>query len=297
NKAYVDTSISNAFTSAAGGGYLPLAGGSLSGRLVTNFAMPSAVDGAANANTKGGLEIKNTDTAAGDAYLTFHMSGRYAAHLGIDRATNDLFYGGYSAGATKFRVWHAGNDGAGSGLDADLLKNTNLDSNVSGWTIAQRNGSGDLRAAVMYAGVLAGGPNNAGHLQCWNTSNRVNFRWDSTRLVYRLDEALDQAITRWGPDLNSGGVTDPGWFSIGGMIFQWGYANVPSDSSTVVNFSRGFPNACIGAVATTTYNGNLTGNQMISCHVLWTNPTGLALGSSENGPIGTFTIRYFAWGY
>src|SRR4029434_6982561 len=133
---------------------------------------------------------------------TFHMSGRYAAHLGIDRATNDLFYGGYSAGATKFRVWHAGNDGAGSGLDADLLKNTNLDSNVSGWTIAQRNGSGDLRAAVMYAGVLAGGPNNAGHLQCWNTSNRVNFRWDSTRLVYRLDEALDQAITRWGADLH-----------------------------------------------------------------------------------------------
>ena len=60
-------------------------------------------------------------TAGTDAFLTFHVSGDYAANFGIDGTTNDLFYGGWSAGANKFKVWHSGNDGAASGLDADLL--------------------------------------------------------------------------------------------------------------------------------------------------------------------------------
>ena len=60
-------------------------------------------------------------TAGADAFMTFHVAGDYAAHLGVDGTTNDLSYGGWSAGAAKYRVWHAGNDGASSGLDADLL--------------------------------------------------------------------------------------------------------------------------------------------------------------------------------
>jgi hypothetical protein len=66
------------------------------------------------------LEIYQPN-AGSDAFLTFHISGDYAANFGIDGTTNDLFYGGWSAGANKYRVWHAGNDGTTSGLDADLL--------------------------------------------------------------------------------------------------------------------------------------------------------------------------------
>ena len=60
-------------------------------------------------------------TAGTDAFLTFHISSDYAAHFGIDGTTNDLFYGGWSAGAVKYKVWHLGNQGSGTGLDADLL--------------------------------------------------------------------------------------------------------------------------------------------------------------------------------
>jgi hypothetical protein len=56
-----------------------------------------------------------------DAFMTFHIGGDYAVHFGLDGTTNDLAYGGWSAGAVAHRVWHAGNDGSGSGLDADLL--------------------------------------------------------------------------------------------------------------------------------------------------------------------------------
>ena len=79
-----------------------------------------------NAGSSGGslfpLEIyQNSNVANSDAAMAFHISGRYATYFGIDRETNDLFTGGWSDGSTKHKIWHAGNDGASSGLDADLL--------------------------------------------------------------------------------------------------------------------------------------------------------------------------------
>ena len=83
------------------------------------------VDSRNAANTGGSLfplEIyQNVNTSNSDAAMTFHISGRYATYFGLNRETNDLFVGGWSKGAAKYKIWHAGNDGSGSGLDADLL--------------------------------------------------------------------------------------------------------------------------------------------------------------------------------
>jgi hypothetical protein len=48
-------------------------------------------------------------TAGADAFMQFHVSGDYAFGFGIDGTTNDLSVGGWSMGAVKHRVWHAGN--------------------------------------------------------------------------------------------------------------------------------------------------------------------------------------------
>jgi hypothetical protein len=75
------------------------------------------------ATTQGNLgciEIRN-DGAGNDAFMAFHASSDFAFYFGLDASTNDLSVGGWSMGANKYRVWHAGNDGAGGGLDADLL--------------------------------------------------------------------------------------------------------------------------------------------------------------------------------
>jgi hypothetical protein len=61
------------------------------------------------------------DTSGADAFMQFHVNGDYAAYFGLDGSTNDFAVGGWSMGANKYKVWHAGNDGSGSGLDADLL--------------------------------------------------------------------------------------------------------------------------------------------------------------------------------
>ena len=61
-------------------------------------------------------------TAGTAAQMVFHVGGDFAGYFGLDGAINDFAIGGWSYGASaKYKVWHAGNDGAGSGLDADLL--------------------------------------------------------------------------------------------------------------------------------------------------------------------------------
>jgi len=56
------------------------------------------------------LQVRSNST--GDAYVTFHNYGRYAANFGLDASTNDLAYGGWSVGAAKYKVFHALNSTA-----------------------------------------------------------------------------------------------------------------------------------------------------------------------------------------
>jgi len=79
--------------------------------------------------------------------MTFHIGGDFATNFGLDYVTNDLFVGGWSRGATKSKIWHAGNDGSGSGLDADKVDGYHAStSRTSANTIPIRNSSGYLEA-------------------------------------------------------------------------------------------------------------------------------------------------------
>ena len=74
---------------------------------------------ASSTGSQGGIEIYNSG-AGNDAFMAFHAGSDFAMYFGLDADINDLSVGGWSMGANKYRVWHAGNDGSGSGLDADL---------------------------------------------------------------------------------------------------------------------------------------------------------------------------------
>lgn len=76
-----------------------------SGLQIITMAAGASIATASQVNTFQILQ----NTAGSDSFITFHISGDYAAHFGIDGTTNDLSYGGWSAGAVKYRVWHAGN--------------------------------------------------------------------------------------------------------------------------------------------------------------------------------------------
>ena len=90
-------------------------------------------------------------TAGSDAFMAFHVAGDYAGYFGMDGGDNQFKVGGWSLGAVAYKVWHEGNDGSGSGLDADTLDGTQANamirsgaqSSVSGWHISgYRNGNG-----------------------------------------------------------------------------------------------------------------------------------------------------------
>tara|TARA_R100001463_G_scaffold35853_3_gene77801 strand:- start:6776 stop:10573 length:3798 start_codon:yes stop_codon:yes gene_type:complete len=85
---------------------------------ITTFNSNAAID-TSNGN-QSGLQVYQ-DTVGEDAFMTFHVANDYALYFGLDGGTNDLAVGGWSKGANSYKVWHAGNDGGGSGLDADKL--------------------------------------------------------------------------------------------------------------------------------------------------------------------------------
>jgi hypothetical protein len=140
-----------------------------------------------------------------DAFLSFHVAGDYAAHFGLDGTANDLFYGGWSLGGTKFKVWHSGNDGTGSGLDADLWDgyqlstqgnwSTNSAINIVTGLLAWKNygNSHVIFDASNSTSPSGGAVNNTNSqvawsaayptLMGWNGSNTFGVRVDSCRLA------------------------------------------------------------------------------------------------------------------
>ena len=68
----------------------------------------------------GAFEVYNVNSG-NDAFFAFHTANDFACYFGLDAGINDVAVGGWSFGANSYRIWHAGNDGSGSGLDADLL--------------------------------------------------------------------------------------------------------------------------------------------------------------------------------
>lgn len=110
-----------------------------------------------NASNLAPLEVFQA-TSGKDTFMQFHISGSYGVYFGLDGATNDLFFGGWSAGAVKHKVWHAGNDGTGSGLDADLLDGVswgNVNTNIltSGKVTSAVTNNGVYTVATLPAGI------------------------------------------------------------------------------------------------------------------------------------------------
>jgi len=78
--------------------------------------------------------------------MSFHVAGDYAAYFGLKGDINDFAVGGWSMGNNYYRVWHSGNDGSGSGLDADTVDGYQTSTSGLANTVAVRQGSGYLYA-------------------------------------------------------------------------------------------------------------------------------------------------------
>ena len=118
---------SNAYTSTA---YLPLTGGTMTNSIFLPLNLPALRFG----NTRNWDSAIGHDSASYEveAFMTKNIESKYRFKVGFDPVNfaNGTFVGmtnadlEIGAGYCKINnntVWHAGNDGTGSGLDADLL--------------------------------------------------------------------------------------------------------------------------------------------------------------------------------
>ena len=156
-------------------------------------------------------------TANADAFMQFHIAGDYALYFGLDGTTNDLAVGGWSKGANKYKVWHAANDGSGSGLDADtvdgiqassFLRSDQSDTMTGTLSIAQfsssskfsfLNGSSaqGIRTNSVYAGVsYAADGSGSGEVDALNGYRVAGTQViDSSRIAYFTNGVFDNGAS------------------------------------------------------------------------------------------------------
>ena len=87
--------------------YLPRTGGKMSGTLIISDAGAQV------------LVLNNDQGAATWVGIQFKKNGTQLASIGFNEQNGSLYR--FTSSYTQYKIWDAGNDGTGSGLDADLL--------------------------------------------------------------------------------------------------------------------------------------------------------------------------------
>ena len=169
---------------------------------VFRFRSADSVD-VTNTGEVNGLQVYQNN-ASTDALMSFHVGGDFACHFGLSGGVNDLVVGGWSFGANEYRVWHAGNDGSGTGLDADLWDGyqlstrTNWSSNSAGNIVVGQlswknygnnhtifdasNGTSPDGGAVSNTDSQVAWTGTYPTLMGWNGANTYGVRVDSARV-------------------------------------------------------------------------------------------------------------------
>ena len=243
----------------------------------TQITFPSNTTGATASGDQSSLQVKQA-TANSDAFMTFHVAGDFAAYFGIDGTTNDLFVGGWSMGANKYKIWHQNNDGSGSGLDADtvdgkhssalLISDSNSNANFD---TAQQSGIWRLGS------TLTNGPSGAGGYGTLLVANNVS---DTGFQMYVDFAGNANAYIRGGNSSTFGGSgSNTSWAKL------WSDQNDGSGSGLDADTLDGVQGASyLRSDADDTYTGDLTvtGTIALSSHLDMPDAAQIKIGTGDD---------------
>ena len=116
-------------------------------RLGQNTLSPQFINIVQNSTTSFSVfGYFSTYTGDGSFYEISYDPNSTWTHAGVTVAT--IPTSGFEISITPQVIWHSGNDGTGSGLDADLLDGMQSDPTSTATTIVQRDGAGDIHARL-----------------------------------------------------------------------------------------------------------------------------------------------------
>lgn len=203
--------------------------GTSAGRIVFTNSQSSNLN--TSSGSQGGLELQasGTGSTAKSAFMSFHRPEAYAVYFGLS-TSNQLEVGGWSMGNQSYKIWHAGNDGAGSGLDADLWGGWQRDNYLNQ---AVRDDSN-----VSFSG-LSFGSTTKQHINLWSTSYGLGVQTDTAYwrsnnnfALFKLGVHSDTAL-----EAGSGGIRV---FDYQGLVNQFNfnaYVNFNADGLKITGVS------------------------------------------------------------
>jgi hypothetical protein len=165
-------------------------------------------------------------TINADAFMSMHVGGDYACQFGLDGTTNDLFVGGWSKGAVKYKIHHEGNAPIATSSTAN--------------TLVKRDGSGDTQARYSFASFM-----NMTHGQTTRNTDSIFYSSTDSYIRKNTKAGFLESLGLTGLDnLYHYGIGSNGRFFYMkyGLLLNWGYVTA-TGSSTTQYFSVPYPSA------------------------------------------------------
>ena len=208
----------------------------------------------ANIQVGGGSENSITWKATlihssniGSQSVSYATTAGSLTSMNISQFTNNSGYltsitSGNVTTALGYTPWHAGNDGAGSGLDADLLDGYTSDTAANVNTIVRRDASGNIYSNYVlgsYFNASAGNSANPTIGQIWTQDTSDNYLRKSTPAHFR-----SQVIDGYYLPL-SGGTLSGSLNIIGELAFRDGSGDYSNIIRAAGYPSEGYDNSAI----------------------------------------------------
>ena len=179
--------------------------------------------------TDGGFGA-GTNPASNNAFGVISLqthTGNYFTQLGFDTSNNQLWVRS-ADNSTSWdswtKIWNAGNDGAGSGLDADLLDGNH----ASAFALSGHTHAGDIEGVTAGSGLTGGGTTGTVTLNV-GAGTGVTVNADDIAIgqdvATTADVDFNTVTVVSGIDVSNGGATGTGSFSFDGRSDLGMYAN------------------------------------------------------------------------